>query len=101
MVGRNKPHHAESACLRDVDRRDRRHGFTRRCEAVPYAEPLENKSRAMRKRERTVASRRRSLRAGIEPDDIEVGIAQCERQPRSEWSGTDDDEIAEHRAFGD
>src|SRR5438105_3988867 len=38
-------------------------------------------------------------RARIEDDEIEVSIAQSERQRRSHRSGTDDDQIAEHRAL--
>ena len=53
----------------------------------------------MRERERTVASIRRARRARIEDDEIEVSIAQSERQRRSHRSGTDDDQIAEHRAL--
>ena len=64
----------------------------------PDAESLEDQPRAVRQRERTVAARRRALRAGVERDDIEIRVGDRQRQRAADRARADDDDVM-HR-FG-
>ncbi len=88
-----KPRHAEPAGLRDVDRRDRRYRAVDPCKRLPHADTLEDQPRAVRQRERPIASRLFAGLARVERDDVKALARDRERQRRADRAGADDDDV--------
>ncbi len=92
-VGGGEPRHAEASGLRHVDLGDRRHRAGRGRELLPHTLPLEDEARAVRQRERAVAAQRLPFGAGVEHDDVEVGVAQRQRQRCAHGPRADDHDV--------
>ena len=92
-----QPRCTEAAALRNVDRDNRRDRLRRRRQITPHAEALEDESRRVGERQRTIPAQACLGRSRIDSDDIDLAAAERQRVRRADRSGTNDYDLVEGR----